>query len=537
MAKVLLINPLVREEDDPKHIPMGMAQLAAIAIKKGHQIQIYDHNAWRVNDEQIKEVILSDDWDLIGIGGITTAYASIKKISKMTRRLLPNVIITLGGGVLTSIPKEVMTWLPEVDFGFIGESYVTFPEVLEMIDAKKNEFHKINGLITRLKDGGFYFSPKRELIENLDALPYPAYDLFPLEEIYFKNSAMMYSEAGMMATRRLDINASIGCSLICRFCYHLGIAGDMKYKKDSNGKIINVEFDKPRSYTRTIRYNSPEYVVKLAKFVKEKYNSNYVYFLDENLMTMDVYSRRTWLSEICKLWKEYDLVPKKKKDGTWDGLHWSGTSHATLCEPNILKTMGDHGCAHLVYGYEHFDDRILKLMGKGSTRKTNIRSFFWTLDAGIRPIPNQIIGFPTEDFDSLRMQMKGWDDLGVMVKPHFATAYPGSEWFTVYRKQIEEQYKGQGKKHGLHDDLEAFILDLGDATRVSAVLSKNFNAVELIGLREMMVHRQYDKIDAYEKEWRKKHKIPDNHPSTLFGLEENKNTNDNKETKVKLKVL
>ena len=85
MAKVLLINPLVREEDDPKHIPMGMAQLAAIAIKKGHQIQIYDHNAWRVNDEQIKEVILSDDWDLIGIGGITTAYASIKKISKMTR--------------------------------------------------------------------------------------------------------------------------------------------------------------------------------------------------------------------------------------------------------------------------------------------------------------------------------------------------------------------------------------------------------------------------------------------------------------------
>ena len=43
--------------------------------------------------------------------------------------------------------------------------------------------------------------------------------------------------------------------------------------------------------------------------------------------------------------------------------------------------MGKHGCAHLVYGYEHFDDRILKLMGKVSTRKTNIRSFFWTLEA------------------------------------------------------------------------------------------------------------------------------------------------------------
>ena len=31
--------------------------------------------------------------------------------------------------------------------------------------------------------------------------------------------------------------------------------------------------------------------------------------------------------------------------------------------------MGEHGCTHLVYGYEHFDDRILKTMGKGSTRK------------------------------------------------------------------------------------------------------------------------------------------------------------------------
>ena len=125
MAKVLLINPLVREEDDPKHVPMGMAQLAAIAIKKGHQIQVYDHNAWRADDAQVIEILLSDNWDMVALGGITTAYASIKQIVRMTRKVLPNVIISLGGGVITSIPKEVMSWLPEVDFGFIGESYVT----------------------------------------------------------------------------------------------------------------------------------------------------------------------------------------------------------------------------------------------------------------------------------------------------------------------------------------------------------------------------------------------------------------------------
>ena len=61
-----------------------------------------------------------------------------------------------------------------------------------------------------------------------------------------------------------------------------------------------------------------------------------------------------------------------------------------------------------------------------------------------RPIPNQIIGFPIEDFELTKNADERWDDLGVMVKLHFA-AYPGSEWFTVYRKQIEEQYAGQGK--------------------------------------------------------------------------------------------
>ena len=528
MAKVLFINPMVREEEEPKHIPMGMAQLASIAIKAGHQIQIYDHNAWRADDDQVVDVLKSDNWDIIGFGGITTSYSSLKKLIKLARKVLPKTTLALGGGVLTSIPKEILTWLPEIDFGFIGESYITFPEVLSMIDVGKKDWHKIKGTISMLPNGDFHISEKRELLKNLDDLPYPAYDLFPLEEVYFKNSALMYSEEGMMATRRIDINASIGCSLICRFCYHLGIAGDMKYKTNSDGKVVNIEFDKPGNYSREIRYNSPEYVAKLAKHVKDKYNANFTYFLDENLMTMDVYSRRTWMREICRLWKEYGLVPKKRKDGTWDGLYWSGTSHATLCEPEILKIMGEHGCSHLVYGYEHFDDRILKTMGKGSTRKTNIRSFFWTMEAGIRPIPNQIIGFPLEDFDSLRMQMQGWDDLGVAVKPHFATAYPGSEWFTVYRKEIEAQYEGQGKKLGLHDDLEAYVMDLGDASRVSATISKNFDAVELIGLREMMVHRQYDKIDAYEKKWRARNKISAGYPSTLVDSEIKRWEKDNK---------
>ena len=63
MAKILLINPVVREEDQPKHIPYGLSFLAAIALTKGHQVQFYDENAWRKGEKVIRQVIAADDWE------------------------------------------------------------------------------------------------------------------------------------------------------------------------------------------------------------------------------------------------------------------------------------------------------------------------------------------------------------------------------------------------------------------------------------------------------------------------------------------
>jgi anaerobic magnesium-protoporphyrin IX monomethyl ester cyclase len=497
MAKVLFINPTVREEDVPRHVPYGIALLAAIAIREGHLVQIYDQNAWRAGEQTLREVLRADRWDVVAMGGITTAYGSIKQIVKAAREECPSTVIVLGGGVLTSLPHEMMRWLPDVDVGVVGEAFVTFSEVLKLVDAKRRDWNSVLGTISRTEAGRTIMSNARPLIEDLDVLPYPAWDLFPLEEVYFKNSASLFSEEGMLATRRLDINASYGCSLICRFCYHLGIAGDMRYVPNDDGKW-SVQFDQPGQYTRTIRYHSPEYVVRMVRHMYDTYNINFVGFLDENLMTMDQHSGRTWMSEICQRWHENGLAPEYTLDAQgeivgWTGVHWSGTSHATLCTPDILKTMRKAGCSHLVYGYESFAPHVLKTIGKGSTRNTNIRSFFWTLAAGIRPIPNQIIGFPEEDFESIRMNMAAWDELGIVVKPHFATPYPGSEWFTVFRRSIEEQYEG---------DLEAFILDLGDASRISAVISQNFNAVELLGLREMMLNRDARGIARFERIWR-----------------------------------
>ena len=129
MAKVLFINPVVREEGVPVHVPYGIALLAAIAMKKSHLVQVFDANAWRLGEDVLREVINADDWNVIALGGITTAYGSIKEIVRIAKEEKPATPVVLGGGVLTSIPREIMTWLPQVDVGVIGEAFETFPEI------------------------------------------------------------------------------------------------------------------------------------------------------------------------------------------------------------------------------------------------------------------------------------------------------------------------------------------------------------------------------------------------------------------------
>lgn len=496
MAKVLFVNPIVRAEGTPRHVPYGIAMLAAVAIKAGHQVQVYDHNGWRPGDHVLKDVMQADDWDVVAAGGITTAYNSLKTIFRAAKAYAPKAVTVCGGGVITSMPHEIMQFVPDIDVGIIGEAYITFPEFLAAVDSRAHSFESINGLIVR-RNGTTAMTPSRALLQDLDSLPYPAWELFPLEEIYFPNSSVALAEESLSATRRLDINTSYGCSLICRFCFHLGIAGDMSYVKKEGGGT-DVAFDLPGLHPRSIRYHSPRYIVDMVHYMVDRFKVNFVSFLDENLMTMDQYSGRKWLDEICDLWIAEGLQPDCRKNGVphdencTHGVHWGGTSHATLCNERILKKMGDAGCAYLDYGWESFSPRILKTVGKGATPENNLRSYMWTMKAGIRPIPNQMIGFPAEGFDSIRDTMKAWDDLGIVTKPFFVTPYPGSEWYAVYKNKILEQYNG---------DLESFIVGLGDATDITATISENFNAVELYGLRELMIRGDFNKLDQFEAEW------------------------------------
>src|SRR3990172_1133132 len=204
MVRILVVNPMIREEDDPRHVPYGLALLASLAMRERHLVQVYDANAWRASDAVLAQVLKADRWDVIALGGISTTYRSIKHIVPLAKALAPQALVVAGGGFLTSMPRDIMRFLPQIDVGVVGEAFVSFSELLRRVDAGNRAWGEVPGLVWRDGAGRVIVNPEQPLLMDLDTLPYPAGELFPLD-IYFRNSMALFSAEGMLTRRRLRL--------------------------------------------------------------------------------------------------------------------------------------------------------------------------------------------------------------------------------------------------------------------------------------------------------------------------------------------
>jgi len=502
--RILFLNPAIKESSEPKHVPYGELLVAACAEEWFHaQTALLDLNALRSvlrpseADKELVSAVEEEDWDIIGIGGITTTYNSIKRTLRLIRPLTDSLIV-LGGGGFTAQPFEWMTWLPEVDVGIHGEAVQTIGDVIT--HSQDLDFRNVPGLMWRDTSGNLVMNQERKMMTNIDDLPLPKFDLAPLD-IYFKNSSVLLSEEAMTAKRRLDYAASIGCSLSCNFCFDLGLTGL---------RMVGTEAQFPRSHPRDVprlnRWRSPEICVKDWKSMRDRYGCDFISLLDENLMTMNaVYETHDWIERISELCVREGLQPRCVREGVphnpeiCHGLHFGGTSHASLVTPRALRAMKQMGFTYLDYGYEHWDDRMLKYVRKGATVKTNVRSLIMTMRHGIRPIPNNITGMEPEDFESIRRMMVAWEVLGIVVMPFLFTPYPGSDIWYRNKEKILQEYG---------DNMELFVDTLNDATEPVVSISKNFSLQDILIYRFHMVRGDKDAIDQFENVWRKRHGQP-----------------------------
>ncbi len=197
MADILLINPPVRENDLPRNFPTGLGIIAACLRNEGYKVEVLDVNGLRINIEclspWLEMKLLASDAPVIGIGGMITTYRWVKDLVYWLKKVKPDVKIVIGGSLASSIPDIVAGW--PIDAICRGDGEVFISSYLEDADKYKN-------LV--------FTTVKNIYIDNLDDLPYPAWDLFPMDN-YLANPIVGIG-------RDMDVISSRGCPFKCNFC-------------------------------------------------------------------------------------------------------------------------------------------------------------------------------------------------------------------------------------------------------------------------------------------------------------------------------
>ena len=507
--KVLFVVPEIRLDGYPTSFPFWAGILASIVMKKHGEVAILDLNALRMNfgGHQVpKQVIIqeinSEKWDIVGIGGLTTTYARIKELASLIRKHSPNSLFVGGGGWSTYNPDEILNLVPELDLLVIGEGEETFSELYDEVNAATNDFEKVNGLCIR--DGkNFKFTGPRALIDDLNTIPYPAYDLFETE-IYFRfSSAMPYSVEAVNSKRRASVVWERGCPRGCTFCSHNGMSridlqniygeGD----RAEGEKLVRVSDKKNDTFQLPARWPTPEYAIGNIKLLKEKFDVDFITIVDENMT-----SNLKWTKEFCKLFLDEVLIETMK----WGPL---GDAPSVATKPELLKIMRDSGCSYISFGFESASDKVLQEdIQKGQTRAHLQKTVDTIKEVGMTPITTFMIGTPHEDINDLLETLDFWIQNNVTIVPFICTPYVGSPIFYDNKDFILQQYDPKLKliddgKYTLSNDilkkmkldaLDKFMKDCGDALQYTATVSQYFKIPELFALKQFMYKHDYKRM-------------------------------------------
>jgi len=498
--KVLLINPPVRQRQGPQDIPVGLAMIASITKQEGHQIAFLDLNANRVTLQVAANEIMIDDYDIIGIGGLSSQYKEIKQILPICRQIHPDALIVAGGGFVTYMPDKMLKLRPEIDIIAIGEAEETWADFLR--EGPHGDFSKVKGIAFRDKNGKIIFTEPRPLIKDMDALPYPAYELLDLDK-YSENYQFCLSEEMLTTKRKIHMITERGCPRQCTFCTHNGMSRWDQIVSIGKEKVR--ELDDEFGFQQIARFNSPKFVVKHLKFLTEQYNLGYVFIADENLT-----SNRKRTIELCNL-----MI----KEGLPNKVKWGTAGDAASVDDDVIALMKKAGCTFISYGGESASDKVLKYdIQKGTTRKNNQDAVDIMKRQGMEPIMTFMLGNPHEDVNDILETTDFFIKNNLSCDPFICTPYPGTKLYLDYEQQILEQFderlaevknwpEGSIDKELLtqwkEQALDKFLSSLDDADVLSAHVSQVFNHHDLLGLKALMFSHDMPKIlkVAHMRNW------------------------------------
>ena len=156
--------------------PLGFASMAAVLRENDLKVDILDCLPLKIGWNSLEKEIIMKKPDIVCVGDETASYYEAAKAIELVKKIDKDIICVAGGyhfgnTILRSFEET------KVDFIVKGEGEITLLELVKAID-RGNGFEKIKGIA--YKNKRVKINQDRELIKDLDTLPFPAYDLLPM---------------------------------------------------------------------------------------------------------------------------------------------------------------------------------------------------------------------------------------------------------------------------------------------------------------------------------------------------------------------
>lgn len=346
--KILLIDPIGYQ----KGLNVGLAYLAGSLKRSGYNnVDALDLNNvfYDIPDEKIIELISKRGYDIIGFSIKTLTFNSASRVAKLIKQQYAKATLIAGGPHITLNYNEFIEENSDFDYVVVGEGDVSIIELCKMLESGK-EF-PIAGIYSRKLANNTLI--KSTLIENLDELPLPEFDIFKGYD--FTNFEYL------LVTSR-------GCPYKCIYC--------------SVGMISG----------HKMRYREVESIIAELKWARGKFNCTRFNIIDDNF-TLDIKRAKRF----C------DRLIEERLSFIWacgNGIR------ADNIDAELAQKMKRAGCHLVCVGVENADPIVFSRIKKGETLDDIKRGVHFLKDAGIEVVGFFIVGLPGDTKRSSEMALE-----------------------------------------------------------------------------------------------------------------------------------
>ncbi|MBI5180540.1 MAG: B12-binding domain-containing radical SAM protein [Nitrospirae bacterium] len=367
----LRIEENIPNQETP-HI--GIAYLLAVAKKENLRVKYIDMVTEGFSLEQLIDFIGKTTPAMIGFTAFTIQIYSAGYIAEKIKGKFPNIKICVGGPHAIALPKLVLDEFPAFDFAISGECEELLPKIFDTLGNRKG-LEKLRGVVTKNKD-----DISCDQINNLDDLPFPAWDMFDLTKYPGTYPHRRKLELPMVTGR--------GCPYRCNFCCR-ALGGDIRRR--SVGSVI----------------------AEIERNINE-FKCESIAFLDETFVI-----NKKWTEEFLNTLISRGLNKK---------ISWSCSSRVSNVSQELLRQMNRAGCYYIFFGLESADDDTLKQIKKNITIEQMKNAVKWAKQAGIIPVGAFIIGLPGDTEDKIIKAIRLAEELNLYsVTFPIAIPFPGTE--------------------------------------------------------------------------------------------------------------